>query len=124
MVEVDVSEWGHIDPATGERERTTVFVREMSARERGTFEMEAATRKGKTVVAGSLNFDALTTTRARLALATCCDANGNLIFKPNDVEFLLLKPVKILDRICEAAKKVNGMTDEDLEEDEEETLKN
>jgi len=115
MVEVDVSEWGNIDPKTGERERTTVFVREMSARERDDYEASHLIGKGKKA---RTNFKDM---RAKLAIATCCDADGNLIFTPHDVQWLSSKPVKVLDRICDAANKINGMRQE---EDEEETLKN
>jgi len=115
MVEVDVSEWGN--PG----ERTTVFVREMSAYERGEFETERLNKKGKVdyrrVVDRAKHF------RARLAVATCCDADGTLIFQPEDFAILTEKPSKVLDRICAAALKVNCMTEDDIE-DEEETVKN
>jgi hypothetical protein len=32
MVEVDVTEWGEIDPETNQPQKTTVFVRELTAR--------------------------------------------------------------------------------------------
>jgi hypothetical protein len=108
MVEVDVSEWD--DSA----ERTTVFVREMSARERDDYEASLVTGKGKKT---EVNFKDM---RAKLAAATCCDADGTLIFRPEDVEWLSAKPVKVLNRICDAARKLNGLN----EDDEEDTVKN
>ena len=108
MVEVDVSEWGE------NGERTTVFVREMSARERDAYEASLVTGKGKKT---EVNFNDM---RAKLAAATCCDTDGNRIFLPEDVEWLSQKPVKVLNRICDAARKINGLSNED----EEDTVKN
>jgi len=107
-VEVDVSEWS----ITGER--TTVFVRELSARERDAFEASLVTGNGKKTKTDFRDM------RAKLAVATCCDANGNPLFLPEDIETLSGKSAKVLDRICDAARKLNGMDTED----EEETVKN
>ena len=106
--EVDVSEWG--PPG----ERTTVFVREMSARERDHYEASLVTGKGKKTEVN------LKDMRAKLAVYTCCDENGQLIFTQEDIQWLTARPVKVLDRICNAAKKINGLDDED----EEDTVKN
>jgi len=123
-VEVDVTEWGNIDPLTGERERTTVFVRELSARERAKFEIEGHESKNRRVkFDNGTHVDAALTMRARLAVATYCDESGNLIFRPEDVTLLQDKPVKVLERIFEAALKLNRISAEDLS-DEEETVKN
>ena len=122
MVEVDVTEWGNIDPATGERERTTVFVREMSAYEKGKFEMEAAVRKsGKVKFDQGFHADAVVNSQARMVVATACDADGELIFRREDIDHLMKKPVKVLNRICDAAKKLNGWGENEFDED---TLKN
>jgi hypothetical protein len=114
MVEVDVSEWGAINHETGERERTTVFVREMTAREKDKWEDALVNRKGKKIQTNLANL------RARLVVATACDADGNLIFRPEDVEYLTEKPVKVLERLCAAAQKLNNVS----EDDEEELVKN
>jgi translation initiation factor 2 beta subunit (eIF-2beta)/eIF-5 len=111
MVEVNVDEWGEINPETGKPTPTSVFVREMSARERDDWEESNVLRKGKKTETNFRNM------RARLAIATCCDADGNLIFKPEDVDFLSAKPVKVLERICKAALKINGITTEEEEEE-------
>ena len=124
MVEVDVTEWGAIDPETGERQRTTVFVREMTVREKNKFIFAGATIKGRKLVQeDGMDIDAVKSFEARLAVATCCDANGNPIFTSEDIEHLLDKPVKVLSRICDAALKLNRLNKEDLE-NEEETVKN
>jgi hypothetical protein len=122
MVEVDVSEWGAIDSETGKPERTTVFVREMSAYEKGKFEMEAAVRKsGKIVFDQGFHADAVVNAAARMVVATACDADGTLIFRREDIDMLMKKPVKVLNRICDAARKLNGWDKDEFDED---TLKN
>jgi hypothetical protein len=113
-VEVDVTEWGEIDPATKKREKTTVFVRELSAREKDRFEASLFAGKGKK------RDLALHDMRAKMAVLVCCDADGNAIFEPEDVEWLTQKPVRPLSRIYNAAMELNGYS----EEDEEELLKN
>lgn len=112
-VEVDVTEWGEIDPETGKPQKTTVFVREMSARERDIY--EASMFKGKKTKV--LN---LIDGRAKMVVAVACDADGNAIFQPEDVEWLTLKPVGFINRIFAAASELNNFT----EEDEEELVKN
>ncbi len=114
MVEVDVTEWGPLDPETGQPQTTTVFVREMTGREKDNFEA------GLISVNGRKQKMNLADVRARLAILVCCDENGNLIFKPEDVEWLTKKSVRPLSRIYNATKDLNDLSDED----EEELLKN
>ncbi|MCL2710772.1 MAG: hypothetical protein FWE95_07815 [Planctomycetaceae bacterium] len=117
IVEVDVSELGEIiNHETGERERTTVFVREMSVREKGLLETALVDKKGKTNTKGF---------RALLVIATACDADGNLIFRPEDADYIGQQPLKVIERICTAARRLNDMLlDHEQEEDEEELVKN
>lgn len=114
MVEVDVTEWGPIDPETGEPEKTTVFVRELSAKEKDEFEAGLVSVKGRKQ---RMNLDDL---RARMAVLVCCDEKRNPIFNPEDVAWLTKKAVRPLSRIYNAAKELNDLTDED----EEAMLKN
>ena len=98
IVEVDVSEWGNIDPETGKPERTTVFVREMSAWERDGWESSLTyEKKGKR----KFNF---INARARLAVIVCCDENRQPVFRPEDADWLGRKSVRPLERIFKAAK--------------------
>ena len=117
MVEVDVSEWG--TPGTvdehGNPERTTIFVREMSARQRDEYEASIVTVNGTKTAP---NFKDM---RAKMVIAACCDADGTQIFRPEDAEFLSAKPSKVLDRICEAARKLNDFS---ADTPEEELVKN
>ena len=116
-IEVDVSELGNIiNPETGERERTTVFVREMSVREKGLFEATLTDKKGR-YKPGALRF--------QLIIATACDAGGNLIFRQEDAEYIEQQPLKVIERICNAARKLNDMLlSHEQDEDEEELVKN
>ena len=124
VVEVNVTELGNIiNHETGERERTTVFVRELTVREKGAFEQSLLKRKGRgkkeTVEYQQQDM------RARLVIATCCDADGNLIFCSDDFDHINALPYKVLERICTAARTLNDMLNEhEKEEDEEETVKN
>ena len=123
MVEVDVTEWGAIDPETGERQKTTVFVREMTARELTKFQTTGVVSKNrKFKPEEGIDVEAISNMRERLVIATCCDADGNLIFKPEDINMLGEKPVAVLERIVDAALKINNLKKSDL--DEEETVKN
>lgn len=114
IAEVDVTEWGPIDPKTNKPEPTTVFVRELTAREKDEFESGLVTVKGRKQ---KMNLDDL---RARMAVLVCCDANRKPIFRTEDVEWLTKKSVRPLSRIYNAAKLLNDLSDED----EEELLKN
>ena len=54
--------------------------------------------------------------RAKLAVKTVCDKDGNLIFSDADAEKLGQKSAKALDRILKVAKRLNGLSAEDVEE--------
>jgi hypothetical protein len=114
MVEVDVTEWGEINPETGKPQKSSVFVRELSGREKDNFESGLVEIKGRKQ---KLKLEDL---RARMAVAVCCDENRNPIFKSEDVEWLTQKSSRPLTRIYNAAKEINDLS----EEDEEELLKN
>ncbi|MDR1270624.1 MAG: hypothetical protein LBK82_13970 [Planctomycetaceae bacterium] len=114
MVEVDVTEWGEIDTETGKPKKSSVFVRELSGREKDAFEAGLVSIKGQKQ---KVNLDDV---RARMAVLVCCDENRNPIFRPEDVQWLTKKSSRPLTRIYNAAKKLNDLS----EEDEEELLKN
>lgn len=54
--------------------------------------------------------------RASLIILTATDAEGNPLFKDEDIEWLTNKNAKAVDRIYEVAQKINGMRKEDIEE--------
>ncbi|MDR1181122.1 MAG: hypothetical protein LBL13_04005 [Bacteroidales bacterium] len=114
MVEVDVTEWGAIDSETGKPEKTTVFVRELTAREKDDFEASLVQQRGRKQVTNLVDM------RARMAVLVCCDESRLPIFRKEDVEWLTKKSSRPLTRIYKAATELNDLDSEgDIE-----TLKN
>lgn len=95
-VDVSVPEWG------GE-----VRVKTLTGYERDQYEADSVKIQGnKRQMAGNL--------RARLVALTCVDDQGQLLFTRADVMKLGQKSAAALERVFEAAAKLNGMTDEDM----------
>lgn len=91
VVPVAVPEWG-----------MTVHVRSMTAGDRDRFE---ASMQGK----------ALNDIRAKLAVATVCDADGTRVFNPDDVAALSAKSAAALSRLFNAAAQLNHLLPGDVE---------
>ena len=95
---VPCAEWGGI-----------IYVRVLSGEERDTFENLCATRrKGDHLDVRGL--------KAELAVLCACDADGAPLFKRDDARTLNKKAAKPIDRIFKIAQRLNGLTDEDVEE--------
>ena len=88
--EVQIPEWGG-----------SVLVRTMTGSERDAFESEHLKNPHKDL-------------RARLAVATCCDEQGNLLFTAPDVESLAKKSAAALDRIFEVSARLSGLSKKDV----------
>jgi hypothetical protein len=97
--DVDVPEWGG-----------TVRVRMLTGAERDLFESGTVVRRGKRVEMNLVNV------RARLVALTAIDEGGQLLFTQADVEALAKKSAAGLNRVFEAARKLNGLTEEDTAE--------
>lgn len=54
--------------------------------------------------------------RATLVSLCACDVEGNRLFTDQDVEFLARKSAAAIDRIYEAARRLNKVSDADVEE--------
>lgn len=93
--EVKVPEWGG-----------SVWVRTMSSVERDKYEKEV--QRSEDSVPD--NF------RAKLAVKTVCDKDGNLLFSEDQAEALGKKSAKVLDRIFSAIMSLNGFSDKDIAE--------
>jgi hypothetical protein len=91
-----VPEWG------GE-----VYIRVMKSAERDAFEASALDRKGAAKMANI---------RARLAAIVLSDSEGKRLFTDADAPALGEKLAPALDRIFEAASKLNRLSKEDVEE--------
>lgn len=93
-----------------------VFVKQMTGRERDTFEQsllkEQVNEKGEIT-----GYDrSMTDFRAKLSVVTLCDEKGNTLLLPSDYEELSksMSAVK-LEKIVNAAQKLNKITEEDKE---------
>lgn len=85
----------------------SVIVRTMTAKDRDSFEAGLLDNKGNRN---------LINIRARLAQLTVCDEQGQLLFSEEDVPLLGAKSCKALDRILPVAKRLNGLSEEDIQE--------
>lgn len=85
----------------------TVHIREMTGRERDDWEQS---------LAGNGKKPDIRNVRARLVSYTAVDADGNRIFAPNDADKLGGLSAKALDRCAKVAQKLNGLTDDDIED--------
>lgn len=101
MEEVPVPEWGG-----------SVFVRELSAADRDAFETSSLLlgRKGEVKGTNLVNM------RARLAVLTICDEDGQRLFGEEDVVALGEMSASALQRVFEMAQRLSGFTDKDMEE--------
>lgn len=93
---ISVPEWGG-----------DVFIRVMESAERDAFEAASLERKGASKMANI---------RARLAAIVLCDESGKRLFADADAPALGKKLASALDRVFEAASKLNRLSKEDVEE--------
>ncbi len=87
-----------------------LHVRVLSGAERDAWEATIVETRGKDRVVNLRNI------RARLAALCCCDAAGKRMFTDAQAEALGRKSARALERIFSAARKVNGLSEEDVEE--------
>jgi len=62
---------------------------------------------------GSAN---LANVRGSIVALCCCDMGGKSLFTSRDIVALGKKSARALDRVLEAVKTLNGVTEDDLEE--------
>ncbi len=92
-------------------ENNYVFVREMTGKERDTFEQSLLKKEGNDYV------EDLTDFRAKLAVCTICNEKGDLLLNSNDYKTLSKnKKVAFLDKVVEVAQKLNAINKEALED--------
>jgi hypothetical protein len=99
-----------------------VYVREMTGYEKDVWEKSMVKEKPSGNKLKPVEYEVdIEGFRAKLAVVTVCDADGNLIFKPTDVKTLNnVISASNLDRIIIVAQRLNAIT----ENDKEEILKN
>ena len=98
-VEVEVPEWGG-----------AVRIAAMTAAERDAFEASMIDGKGKSDAKRLQNF------RARFVASCIVDDDGNRLFSDKDIVALGKKSSAPISRLFDDCRKLNGMTDEDVEE--------
>jgi hypothetical protein len=98
-VEVDVPSWGG-----------SVLVRGMTAAERGKYMAAMMEQRGKHQI--------VRVQEAQVRLCAMCmvDAEGKRLFGDGDVPALASKAAAALQPVYEAAARLSGLTDEDVEE--------
>ena len=102
--DVAVPEWGG-----------TVRVKALSGAERDRFEASiVGDGQGKKKPKRNMH-----NVRARLVALTIIDDKGSTVFSPGDVVALGAKSAAALDTVFEVAQRLAGMTDDDVEELEE-----
>jgi len=98
---IEVPEWGG-----------TVYVRSISAAERGLVEEGAAKfkeNKGK-------NDSFARTFTVKMASMAMCDESGKRLFEEKDVIALQQKNAAVISRIAEVAQRLSGFSKQDIEE--------
>jgi hypothetical protein len=96
---VPVPEWGG-----------DVMVRGLTGRQRDAWEASLSVRQGKKMVPDMRDF------RARLVVRCVVDETGTLVFHDGDIESLTNKSGAALDRIYDAAAKLSGISEKDVED--------
>ncbi|MDB6035858.1 MAG: hypothetical protein JWM16_6196 [Verrucomicrobiales bacterium] len=91
--EVYVPEWGQ-----------TVYVHEMSGRDRDKYEINVADSRSRGLI------------RARLVVLSVRDAEGNRIFADADADAVADMPAAGLSRVFNLAASLSGITESDREE--------
>jgi hypothetical protein len=94
-----------------------VFVRQMTGRERDTFE-QSLLKKNKDSKGQVISFEqSLDDFRAKLAVVTLCDEEGKSLLLPTDYSMLSINmSAKTLETIVNAAQKLNKISEQDKEE--------
>lgn len=92
-----------------------VFVKQMTGRDRDRFEQSIL--KEKTSDKGVISYERnIEDFRAKLAVLTVCDEEGNLLLKPEDFPTLSANmSAARLERIIEEAQRINKISKEDKE---------
>ncbi len=87
-----------------------VWVRQVSGLERDAFEAASLKKVGKKQETNLQNI------RARMALLTVCDEAGKPVFQRGDELLIGQLSARALDKIMTVAQRLNGWSEEDVEE--------
>lgn len=95
-VEVEVEEWGG-----------KIIISEMTGTARDNWDQW---------IGGKKDGELLENVRARLVVLTAVDKEGNRLFRDADIDEVGKLSAKALQKCFRAAQKINGLSDEDLED--------
>jgi hypothetical protein len=87
-----------------------VIVQELTGAERDSFERGCVKRNGKKAETD------LTNLRAKLLVLALRDDNGDRLLRDGDVEAIGRLPASVVQPLFEAAMRLSGISDEDVEE--------
>ena len=99
---VNTPEWG---------EDTFVRVRGLTAHERDTFELTAVKEDFSGVTKAGMS-----DMRAHLVSMAVVDIDGRRLFTPEDIAALSTKNALVIDRIFNVARRLSGLSKEDVDE--------
>lgn len=95
--------------------RGFVFVREMTSKDKDAWEQSML--KKIPTKEGFKYETTLDDFRAKLAVSTVCDENGDLLFTPKDTKDLnKMMSASNMEKIVEVAQRLNAITDKEKEE--------
>lgn len=98
--------------------RGFVFVREMTGHEKDVWEQSMLKQKPSGDKRKPVEYETtLEDFRAKLAVVTVCDAEGNLLFKPEDVKTLSrMMSATNMEKIIDVAQRINAISQKDRDE--------
>jgi hypothetical protein len=98
--------------------RGHVFVREMTGYEKDVWEQSMLKQKQTGNKNAPIEYETtLEDFRAKLAVVTVCDENGNLLFEPKDVKVLnKMMSATNMEKIVEVAQRLNAVTQKERDE--------
>lgn len=98
--------------------RGFVFVREMTGREKDIWEASLMKEKPSGNKQQGVQYEtSLEDFRAKLAVVTVCDEEGNLLFKPTDARALSTSmSASNIEKIVSVAQRLNAVTQGDKDE--------
>ena len=95
-----------------------VYVREMTGHEKDIWEQSMLKQKPSGDKRKPVEYETtLEDFRAKLAVVTVCDAEGNLLFKPEDVKTLSrMMSATNMEKIIDVAQRINAISQKDRDE--------
>lgn len=110
-----VPEWAPQDTPEKERADFYVNIKTMTGMERDRYEAGMIEQQDQSAGPAKKVKITLENMRAKLLWRTIVDDDGNTIYKKSDIAQLGLKSAKVLDRLWTIARRLNGLSQEDVD---------